>query len=154
MIKKILKVLGITIGTTGITAAIATAIAINLPMANLEKNGNSTLAFSGCQRILIKEERKVGSDLWRPISTSGHDDIYCVEPGSPVRISEYTPEDIQQYEGRRTGKSCPACAGSPPGYGLYSKHPHLEQFILVTPLRLNIFLIATLSFKSCSSICL
>ena len=120
MIKKILKVLGITIGTTGITAAIATAIAINLPMANLEKNGNSTLAFSGCQRILIKEERKVGSDLWRPISTSGHDDIYCVEPGSPVRISEYTPEDIQQYEGRRTGKSCPACAGSPPGYGLYS----------------------------------
>ncbi len=121
MIKKILKGLGITIGTTGLTAAIATAIAINLPVANIEQaSDNTTLALSGCPRILIVEERKVGSDLWRPISESGEDDIYCVEPGSPVRVSEYTPEEIQAYEGRRTGKSCPACAGNPPGYGLYS----------------------------------
>lgn len=120
MIKKLAKMLGVTVGITGITAAIAATVALNLPMENLEQHSHTFLAFSGCRRILIKEERKVGSDLWRPISTSGQDDIYCVEPGSPLRVSEYTPEEIQEYEGRKTSRACPAHAGNPPGYGLYS----------------------------------
>ena len=58
MIKKLAKILGLTMGITGITAAIATAITMNLPMANLELTNNTSSAFSICNRILIKEERK------------------------------------------------------------------------------------------------
>ena len=113
MIKKLAKILGLTMGITGITAGIATAITMNLPMANLEQTNNTSSAFSICNRILIKEERKVGSDLWRPISTSGQDDIYCIQPGAPLKVSEYTPEEIEEYDGNT----------SPSNGGFHCRHP-------------------------------
>ena len=119
MIKKLLKGTGIFLGMATLTAAIATTIAIKLPTEEIVET-KLQKGLSSCPTVKLKEERKVGPDLWRPISDSGTDDIYCVEPGSPVRISRYTREQIKSYHGRSTGRSCPACAGTPPGYGLYS----------------------------------